>query len=663
MYKVAVITMGIRLDDEKGYTRFRSVCEFLADAGYQVDLITTTFQHWEKAQRDLEKIKNEKYKFGVKFIYEPGYKKNIDLRRIYSHRIAAKNLMNLLEKEGDYDLLYAEIPPNDVALAAAEYAKKKGIPFVADVNDLWPEAMRMIIDIPVISDIIFYSLLRDAEKVYRLASGVIGTSDEYRDRPFKRRNRDIPRETVYVGNELTVFDAGAAQRTAEIVKDKEEFWVSYAGTIGTSYDIRTMVLAGEELAKRGMPQIKIKILGGGPMKEELEELANSRKISNVEFVGYAPYDLMAAYLKKSDILVNSFVKKAPQSIVTKIGDYLAAGKPMINTCMSPEFRAKVKNDGFGVNIIPENQNLLTGLADLTDAAIGKRPVAVMVNNIPAAMPQYGVEKADIIFEIPVEGDQTRFMALYADYTTVPQICAIRSCRYYFPALSQGFDAFYVNWGIDDSIADYLEALNLDQYDGIYNAGGLFGRDMERRNQGYALEHTGYFDGTKFAEVVQNTGKRTDLADDKKGTAFQFNGLNEQVKPSEDVCKKVSIDFGAQSATLVYDEASNTYKKEIDGNAQIDGKTGNQLAFTNVFVLETTISVKDDLGHKAVDWDGWEDSMGYYISNGAKQKIHWSKEENNELSRLTFYDESGNEISINRGKSYIAFNYPNQTTYE
>lgn len=42
--------------------------------------------------------------------------------------------------------------------------------------------------------------------------------------------------------------------------------------------------------------------------------------------------------------------------------------------------------------IPENQNLLTGLADLTDAAIGKRPVAVMVNNIPAAMPQYGVEK-------------------------------------------------------------------------------------------------------------------------------------------------------------------------------------------------------------------------------------------------------------------------------
>ena len=69
----------------------------------------------------------------------------------------------------------------------------------------------------------------------------------------------------------------------------------------------------------------------------------------------------------------------------------------------------------------------------------------MVNNVPAAMPQYGVAKADVIFEIPVEGDVTRFMALYADYTTVPRVCAVRSCRYYFPAFSQGFDAFYVNW--------------------------------------------------------------------------------------------------------------------------------------------------------------------------------------------------------------------------
>lgn len=350
--------MGVRLNGEKGYTRFRYLCDFLTDAGYQVDLITTTFQHWEKAQRDIEKIKNEDYKFGIKFIYEPGYKKNVDLKRIQSHKTAAKNLTELLEKEGGYDLLYAEIPPNDVALAAAEYAKRKGIPFVADVNDLWPEAMRMVLDIPVISPILFYPLQRDAEKVYSLVSGVIGTSDEYRDRPFQNQSRSVPKATVYVGNEIAVFDKGAQDNDEVVVKLDGEFWVTYAGTIGTSYDIRTMVLAGEELAKRGHKDIHIKILGGGPMKEELEMLANDRQIYNVEFVGYAPYDKMAAYLKKSDILVNSFVRKAPQSIVTKIGDYLAAGKAMINTCMSPEFRNKVEKDGFGINIEPEDVNIL-----------------------------------------------------------------------------------------------------------------------------------------------------------------------------------------------------------------------------------------------------------------------------------------------------------------
>lgn len=354
MSKVAVITMGVKLDGEKGYTRFRYLCEFLVKKGYEVDLITTTFQHWEKKQRDLESVDQKSYPFGIKFIYEPGYRKNIDLRRVRSHKIAAENLRKLLEKEGDYDLIYAEIPPNDVALAAAEYAHRNKIPFVADVNDLWPEAMRMVFDIPIVSDLLFYPLKRDVEKVYSLTSGVIGTSDEYRDRPFLNQKRDVLKETVYVGNEISVFDREAEQHADEVQKEEGTFWVTYAGTIGTSYDIRTMVLAAEELMKQGKTKIRFQILGDGPTREMLENLAKERKIQNVKFTGYVPYEQMAAYLVKSDVLINSFVRKAPQSIVTKIGDYLAAGKPMINTCMSPEFRKKVEQDGFGINIEPED---------------------------------------------------------------------------------------------------------------------------------------------------------------------------------------------------------------------------------------------------------------------------------------------------------------------
>lgn len=341
-------------------------------------------------------------------------------------------------------------------------------------------------------------------------------------------------------------------------------------------------------------------------------------------------------------------------------------KEEVKTTEEPEEEESTAVSGAAVEpeaAVPANQNLLTGIGDLSQEAIGKRPVAVMVNNVQKAMPQYGVGQADIIFEIPVEGDATRFMALYGDYTKVPQICPIRSCRYYFPALSQGFDAYYVNWGIDDTMGDYLAALNMDQIEGITNTGGLFGRDQEKLNQGYALEHTGYFDGTKLVSYIESHGLRTDLLEDKKGAAFPFNGMEEQLKPEGSDCTSVQINFGAQSSAFTYDQEKKLYLKQINGQPQVDGKTGEQLSFTNVFVLETDISVRDDIGHKEIDWDGAADSVGYYVSNGGVQKIHWSKEANNENSYLRFYDESGQEISINRGKSYIALNYRNQTTFQ
>lgn len=309
-----------------------------------------------------------------------------------------------------------------------------------------------------------------------------------------------------------------------------------------------------------------------------------------------------------------------------------------------------------------NQNLLTGIKDLSDEAIGKRPVAVMINNVEDALPQYGVAQADVIFEIPVEADLTRMMALYGDYTKVPQICSVRSCRKYFPAFSTGFDAVYVHWGMDSSILEYVNSLDLTRYDGMANTGGLYGRDQDRLNSGYSLEHTSYFDGTKLPETMEQRGERTDLKDEKKGSAFLFNGVDEQIKPEGEECLKVNVNFGKVLATLTYDASTNTYLKDINGNAQVDGKTGTQLAFTNVFVLETSIGIDSINGvHKLVDWKGSEESVGYYISNGVVQKIHWSKA--SEEDYLKFYNEEGQELSINRGKSYIAVNYAGQTIFE
>lgn len=303
-----------------------------------------------------------------------------------------------------------------------------------------------------------------------------------------------------------------------------------------------------------------------------------------------------------------------------------------------------------------NINLLTGIADLTDEAVGKRPVAVMVNNIAPAFPQYGIAQADIIFEIVVEGNQTRFMAMYGDYTQVPDICSVRSVRKYFPAISEGFDAVFINWGRHSSVLPYLQSLNLTRYEGLVNRGNLFARDQERLNAGYALEHTGYFKGTELAKVLKKQGKRVEIEDDKKDTAFQF--ADTVTKPEGDTCTEVKVNFGAALAGFTYNEETNTYLKSHNGEAQMDGRTNTQLEFTNVFVLEADITADANGLHRDVDWSG---GNGYYVSNGVVQKIKWSKA--SEESRLMFYDEDGNELVLNRGKSYIGINYIGQATFK
>ena len=358
MRKIAVVTMGVSLEGEKGYSRFRSICQIFCEAGFDTTLLTTNFQHWEKKHRDLSAIDTGAYPYHLVFFEEPGYLRNIDIKRIKSHAQAAVNLGKALRESGPYDIIYCEIPPNDVARTVIEYAEEMKIPSIIDVNDLWPEAMKMILDIPVLNALMYRSFIRDGNYVYSHCSGVIGTSDEYRDRPFQDFPRKIPKETVYVGNDIGLFDKGVAECMDKVENEENTFVVTYAGTIGASYDLKTLILAAGLLEKKGYNDIRIQILGDGPDRVKLEKLVCREGINNVSFPGYQPYDIMAAYLVKSDLLVNSFVRKAAQSIVTKIGDYLAAGRPMINTSLSTEFCRIVKENRFGVNIEPEDVSVL-----------------------------------------------------------------------------------------------------------------------------------------------------------------------------------------------------------------------------------------------------------------------------------------------------------------
>ena len=358
MKKIAMIVTDVALADEKGLGRMFYLAELFCQCGYEVEMLTSRFQHWLKQFRTEEEMQHviEKSKCKVVFFDEPGYTKNVQVKRILSRRVLTKNIKAYLESN-HFDLIYSQIPDNHLASVAAEHAKKNGLPFVVDVEDLWPEAMRMILDIPVVSDILFSYFTITAKKAYRLADAAVGSSDTYRDEPLKY-NVKVPRSvTVYVGSELGAFDQEASENLAFVEKPENEFWVTYAGTLGTSYDIATLIRAADILRKEGRENLRVVLLGDGPMRAEFEKVA-AECVGNVTFHGYVPHSLMAAYLVKSDVVVNSLVRKAAQSIVSKIGDYLASSHPMINTGLDPEFWAKVEADGFGVNVEPENAEAL-----------------------------------------------------------------------------------------------------------------------------------------------------------------------------------------------------------------------------------------------------------------------------------------------------------------
>lgn len=364
--RIAIYTQDAKLGNEvKGATRYVYLATLLHEHGYDVDFITSGFQHWEKRQRDVEHFDAGTDAYTIRFIEEPFYPKNMCPQRIWAHHVAAKRVSEYFNEHHDYDLIYCQIPPNDVAREIGKAAQKFNIPFVVDVNDLWPEAFRVAFDVPVLSDIFFAPFYRQAKAVYQMADAVVGTSDEYRERGLRDARAGIPSETVYVGNQLCEFDAGVTAHALQIDKPAGDIWVSYAGTLSACYDLETLVKA-MALVQKTHPEAKLQILGDGSERDNLKAAAHSSG-AEVVFHGYLPYSQMAAWLSKSDITINSLVEKAAQSIVTKIGDYLAAGKPMVNTSCSKEFRAKVEADGFGVNVKPgDAEGMAEVLVDLIE---------------------------------------------------------------------------------------------------------------------------------------------------------------------------------------------------------------------------------------------------------------------------------------------------------
>lgn len=350
--KIAIVSSQyFWLPEEAGPSRFYSIARTFKDNGYDVDVYTSSYEHHEKKQRD----KSISTDLNVIYIDCISYKKNIDPRREVSNIMFSVKVSKELEKRIlDYEAVYCSIPPNNIGKTVGAICKKHNVPFIVDIEDLWPEAMSTLFSKPF--QILTKPYYFDAEKTYAYANGVVGTSEEYTSRAWKNNVRSIPNRTVYVGTDINAFDEEVANNITKVIKPENEFWVIYTGSIGHSYAIDNVVRAASQI--KDNERIKFKILGDGPLRVECEELAKKLNCNNIEFLGYVTHPAMAAYLSKSDVTINSFAKGVAQSIVNKVGDYLAAGKPMINTLENKECCTLINDNVVGINVPAEIPNEL-----------------------------------------------------------------------------------------------------------------------------------------------------------------------------------------------------------------------------------------------------------------------------------------------------------------
>lgn len=330
--------------DGKGNNRFNYIADLLANTDSNVELVTSDFSHTRKIKRNGTV---EKYKYKVTLISEPGYSNNVSLKRFYSHYIMGRNLKKYLKTRKKPDVIYCAVPSLNLAKIAAEYSLKNNIRFIIDIQDLWPEAFKMVFNYAMISDVLFYPMRRKADYIYAAADEIIAVSETYKDRALIVNNKCKQAHSFYLGTELSTFDILAKSNKLER-KLKDEIWLTYIGTLGCSYDLTCVIDALHIVKEQGIKNIKFVIMGDGPLKSKFENYAKEKNI-NAKFMGRLDYAIMAGVLKSCDIAVNPIKKGSAGSIINKVGDYAAAGLPVVNTQESEEYRQLLSDYNAGIS--------------------------------------------------------------------------------------------------------------------------------------------------------------------------------------------------------------------------------------------------------------------------------------------------------------------------
>jgi hypothetical protein len=279
---------------------------------------------------------------------------------------------------------------------------------------------------------------------------------------------------------------------------------------------------------------------------------------------------------------------------------------------------------------------LTGVLLSEEKSVLPYVFGVMIENAADAWPLSGVNDAFLVIEAPVEGSIPRFLAFYSDdQITDDPIGPVRSSRPYYLDWVEEFDAVYVHVGGAPAALEAIKQRGIVDLDQFFQS-EYFYRNTTTR---YA-PHNVYITHDALSRSLDEMNARYDHeVPDYASWSFAESSVSSDALP-------LSIHIAWSNASL-YDIE---WKYSPSTNEYMRTQGGVTYAANNVIAVVTDIATipGDDKGRKTVRTIG--EGVMHLFHNGEEIIGTWKKPIAQD--RLRFYDEDGDEIAMNPGKTWI-----------
>lgn len=306
------------------------------------------------------------------------------------------------------------------------------------------------------------------------------------------------------------------------------------------------------------------------------------------------------------------------------------------------------------------QSYLTGEWKDEDV-VKRRNMAVMMPNNKEALPLYGISSASIIYEAPVEGRVSRLMAYFEDYDDLHHIGPVRSSRDYYVYEAMAYDSIYVNWGL--AIPFVSELINSSRVDNVSQS--LTGIEkgapeaFERLNRsGYKPEYRGYLLIDGYNDAVERLGYETEyrntfvqaftFANDGHPAEYEEHDDATMIYPGGSTSN--GSGYGVAKPYFEYNKDDGLYYRYQFGSVMKDEQNGEQVTVSNVIFKVCYGEVREPAKEDYLAFEVHGEGDAYIFTNGKVIKGTWKRANDN--SPNMFYDENGEEIIFNQGKTWI-----------